>query len=264
MNRLIDTHSHIFTKEFAADVDDVVLRAVNSGVDTFILPNITLAGLSDQLRICERYPDRCYASIGLHPTELSPEFRNELSAMKALLDEDVRSGRKSFCGIGEVGLDLYWEQDSVRSQIEAFECQIEWAIEYGLPLMIHSRSAGQLLCDILDKYRNTGLRGVFHCFSGDADEVAALMEYDGFMFGIGGVVTYKKSLLPMSLPFIPRDRVVVETDSPYLSPVPFRGRRNEPSYMVKTVERISEIWGCTYEEVANVTTANACNLFGIQ
>ncbi len=264
MRRLIDTHSHIFLEEFAADIDDVVSRAAEVGVDTFVLPNITLSGLDDLLRLRERYPDRCYASIGLHPTELSSEFRENLSDMKDILDVDVRSGRRLFHGIGEVGLDLYWEQDSVREQIEAFECQIGWALEYDLPLMIHSRNAFQLLCDILDKYRDSGLRGVFHCFSGGSEEACRLMEYEGFMFGIGGAVTYKKSLLPVSLPLIPRERVVVETDCPYLSPVPFRGQRNEPAYMVRTVERIAEIWGCSSDEVADVTTVNACNLFGIQ
>ena len=264
VRRLIDTHSHIFLEEFAADVDDVVSRAADAGVDTFVLPNITLSGLEDLLVLRERYPDRCYASIGLHPTELSPEFRNDLSAMKGILDEDARSGRGLFHGIGEVGLDLYWEQDSVREQTEAFECQIRWALEYDLPLMVHSRNAFPLLCDILDKYRDSGLRGVFHCFSGGYEEACRLMEYEGFMFGIGGTVTYKKSLLPFSLPLIPRERVVVETDCPYLSPVPYRGSRNEPAYMVRTVEKIAGIWGCTSDEVAAVTTVNACNLFGVQ
>lgn len=264
MSRLIDTHSHIFLEEFRGDLDDVVTRAVNVGIDTFVMPNINMASVPDMLAVRDRYPEMCLASIGLHPTDLTEDFRSELSELKFLLDRDRSEGTGLFCGIGEVGLDLYWQQDNLRNQTEAFERQIEWALEYNLPLMIHARNAFEPLCAVLDRYCDSGLRGVFHCFSDGPEQAARLMEYDGFMFGIGGVVTYRKSPVPEALTVIPRDRIVVETDCPYLSPVPCRGRRNEPSYMAYTVARIAEVWGSDVPEVARASTANACNLFGIQ
>lgn len=264
MSRLIDTHSHIFVEEFADDLERVVQSALDVGVDTFVMPCIRLESLPDLLRVRERYPEHCYATIGLHPTELKEDFRTELDRMKAVLDRDRSEGVMLFHGIGEVGLDLYWEQDSLEMQLEAFERQIEWALEYGLPLLIHSRSAFEPLCRTMDKYRNTGLKGVFHCFSDGPDEALRLMEYEGFMFGIGGVSTFRKSPVPQALEVIPHDRVVLETDCPYLSPVPYRGRRNEPAFMVETARRVAQAWNCTFDEVAGVTVANACKLFRIQ
>ncbi len=264
MNRLIDTHSHIFLEEFKDDLDDVVTRAVNTGIDTFVMPNINLASVPEMLAVRNRYPYSCYASIGLHPTDLTDNFRSELQQLKSMLDRDRSDATGLFRGIGEVGLDLYWQQDNLLLQAEAFERQIEWALEYDLPLMIHARNAFVQLCGILDKYAGYGLRGVFHCFSDGPEQAARLMEYKGFMFGIGGVVTYRKSLVPDALALIPHDRIVVETDCPYLSPVPCRGHRNEPSFMAYTVARIADVWGCDASEVARESTANACNLFGIQ
>lgn len=264
MRRLIDTHSHIFLEEFAADLDEVVSRAMEAGVSDFILPSINLQTLADLLRVRNAYPGHCHAAIGLHPTELNDDWREELDRMKDLLDLDRRSGDNVFVGIGEVGLDLYWEQDDLKRQTDVFRCQIEWALEYDLPLMIHSRSAFSKLCEILDCYNGRGLRGVFHCFSDGVSEAGRLLGYEGFMFGIGGVSTFRKSSVPDALRMIPHDRVIVETDCPYLAPVPMRGHRNEPSFMVRTVEKIAEVWNCLPEEVADVTTANACSLFAIQ
>ncbi|MCQ2066558.1 MAG: TatD family hydrolase [Bacteroidaceae bacterium] len=265
MRRLIDTHSHIFTEEFGNDLDDVVKRAVEVGVDTFVMPNINLESVNDMLRVAAMYPGMCHACMGLHPTELKDDYREELAAMKRLLDADrSESGARAFCAVGESGLDLYWEQDDLKRQQEVFEEQIGWAIEYGLPLIIHARAAFEQLCSIMDIYRNTSLRGVFHCFSGGRDEALRLMEYQGFMFGIGGVSTYRKTDLGESLPVIPRDRIVTETDCPYLPPVPYRGSRNEPSYMIKTVEKLALAWGVTIDEAAEVTVSNARRLFGIQ
>ena len=265
MRRLIDTHSHIFLEEFSADLDEVVRRAADTGIDTFVMPNINLASFPDVMRVCGMYPDKCHATIGLHPTDLTDDFRTELDSLYEILKGNRREEwAQPICAIGEVGLDLYWEQDDLARQQEAFERQIEWALEFGLPLIIHSRSASGQLCEMLDKYRETPLRGVFHCFSGGADEALRLMEYPGFMFGIGGVLTYRKSELPLSLPLIPRDRVITETDCPYLSPVPFRGQRNEPSFMLKVVERMAELWQTSVDEVADVTSRNALRLFGIQ
>ena len=265
MRRLIDTHSHLFLEDFSADLTSVVERAAAVGVDTFIMPNINLASISDMMRVRDLYPGKCYASIGLHPTELSGEYKKELEQMYVLLKEDCAAGAdRRFYAIGEVGLDLYWEQDGLENQLDAFECQIKWALEFDLPVIVHARSAFEPLCGIMDKYRGSGLRGVFHCFSGGPSEAEKLMEYDGFMFGIGGVSTYRKSELHCSLPMIPRDRILTETDCPYLSPVPFRGRRNEPAFMSMVVSGLAEVWGTSADEVADVTSMNAVRLFRIQ
>lgn len=265
MKRLIDTHSHLFTDEFSGDLEDVVERALEAGVDTFVMPNINLASVPDLMRVTEMYPDRCHPAIGLHPTDLGSDFRNELGRLYDILLQDRSTdGKRLFCAIGEIGLDLYWEQDSLPDQMEAFETQLGWALESDLPVIIHFRSAMDPLCRVMDKFRDTSLRGVFHCFSGGAADAERLMAYDGFMFGIGGVLTYRKCELPSALPLIPHDRIIVETDCPYLPPVPYRGHRNEPSFITRTVERIAEIWGESSDSVADVTTANAVRLFGIQ
>lgn len=262
VKRLIDSHSHIFVQEFNNDLDAVVERARSVGVDTFLMPNINVESYTDVLRVCNCYPGYCHPMIGLHPTDLTENWKEDLDYLKALLDKD-RSGDCRIVGIGETGLDLYWEQDGLATQLAAFECQIEWALEYDLPLVIHSRSAFSELCAIMDRYAKTHLRGVFHCFSGGPDEAARLMEYKGFYFGIGGTVTYKKSVLPESLGLIPLTRVLTETDCPYLSPVPYRGSRNEPSYIIKVVEKLAGIYNLSVDEVAETTCQNAVNLFGI-
>ena len=173
--------------------------------------------------------------IGLHPEDLSDDPASQLSGLKEILDDDQKEGgAHRYIGIGEIGLDLYWDKSRLDDQIVAFREQIEWALQYDLPIVIHSRDSFTQLYEVMSDYRDKGPRGIFHCFSGSADEARALMEFSGFMFGIGGVLTYKKSILPSVLPLIPLERVVLETDCPYLSPVPFRGKRNEPSYIVNT------------------------------
>lgn len=263
MSRLIDTHSHLFVEEFSSDLPEVMERAQKAGVDTFVMPGINLLTLDDLLRVRQAYPDRCYAAIGLHPTEISEHYNDEMSQLKSILDAD-QNGDRLFRAIGEIGLDLYWEQDTLDRQTRVFVRQLGWALEYDLPVLIHSRNAFTPLCEILDGFRSEPLRGIFHCFSDGREEALRLMEYEGFMFGIGGVLTYRKSSLPEALKVIPRDRVVLETDCPYLAPVPNRGRRNEPSFMADTAGKLAEIWECPLEEVASQTTANACRLFGIQ
>ena len=189
---------------------------------------------------------------------------SQLSGLKAILDNDQKEGgAHRYIGIGEIGLDLYWDKSRLDDQIVAFREQIEWALQYDLPIVIHSRDSFTQLYEVMSDYRDKGLRGIFHCFSGSADEARALMEFGGFMFGIGGVLTYKKSTLPSVLPLIPMDRVVLETDCPYLSPVPFRGKRNEPSYIVNTAAVMAQVYGVSADEIAQVTSANACRLFGL-
>ncbi len=256
MIEFIDTHTHLFEPEFVEDRESVVQRAVEAGVKTLCLPCITEASLSRMEEMCAAFPGICYPMIGLHPTELGDDYQTVLDRMYKEL-----KGCDRYIAVGEVGLDLYWDDTRKNGQLDAFRQQIEWAAETGLPLAIHSRSAFDDLYRVMDDSRSKGLTGVFHCFSGDADEARKLLSFDGFCLGIGGVVTYKKSTLPSVLADVPLERVVLETDSPYLAPVPRRGKRNESSYIPFIAQKLAEIYGCSVEEVAAVTTENARRLF---
>ncbi|MBR6370374.1 MAG: TatD family hydrolase [Bacteroidaceae bacterium] len=262
MKRLIDTHCHVFAEEFRQDIHEVISRAVESGVEYLLLPNINNRSVVDMMGICDVWPDLCKPMIGLHPEDLEENFHSQLDELKRILDADRgKDGSCRFIGIGETGLDLYWDKERINDQIESFRIQLEWALQYDLPVSIHSRESFPQLLDILSDYRGRGLRGVFHCFSGSVEEAKVLLGFEGFMFGIGGIVTFRKSLLPEILPTIPLERVVLETDSPYLTPVPFRGKRNEPSFLTFISSRIAQIYGCSDDYVASVTSQNASNLF---
>ena len=256
MIEFVDTHTHIFTTEFDADRAGAVQRAKEAGVGTLCLPAINEQSLPALMALCDAYPGICHPMIGLHPTELGDDSNAVLDRMYGLLKADDR-----FIAIGEVGLDFYWDDTRKEEQKNVLRRQIEWALETELPLVIHSRSAFDELYAIMDEYRGRGLSGVFHCFSGTDDEARKLLSFDGFYLGIGGVVTYKKSTLPDVLKSVPLERVVLETDSPYLAPVPKRGRRNESAYVPYVADFLSTIYGCDVERIAAVTTQNARNLF---
>ena len=256
MIEFVDTHAHLFTTEFDADRVETVQRAIDVGVSTLCLPAINEESLKPLLDMCDSFPGVCYPMIGLHPTELGDDYDSVLGRMYSLLKSDDR-----FVAIGEVGLDFYWDDTKKREQKDVFCRQIEWALEMGLPLAIHSRSAFDELYAIMDSYRGRGLRGVFHCFSGSEDEACKLLSFDGFYLGIGGVVTYKKSILPEVLKSVPLERVVLETDSPYLAPVPKRGKRNECAYVPHIADFLSGLYGCSVEQIAALTTGNAKTLF---
>ena len=256
MNIFVDTHTHLFVEEFDADRDDAVRRAVEAGVTRLCLPCIKSSSVEPIMQMCAAYPGVCFPMIGLHPTDVDDNCAAELEALKRVLDS-----RDDIIAIGEVGVDLYWDTTFRDRQIEVFETQIAWARERGLPLVIHSRNAFDELYDTLTRCRGNELTGVFHCYSGDEEQLAQLARFEGFMFGIGGVVTYKKSNLPDILRLLPLERVLLETDSPYLAPVPHRGKRNESAYIPYIAERVAQIYGTTADEVAAVTTANAERLF---
>ena len=256
MIELVDTHTHLFVTEFDIDRADAVRRAVNAGVGTLCLPAINGESLPSLMAMCDEFPSVCHPMIGLHPTELGDDYEAVLDRMYDILKSDDR-----FVAIGEVGLDFYWDDTRKREQEEVFRRQIEWALETGLPLAIHSRSAFDELYAVMDDYRGRGLSGVFHCFSGSEEEALKLLSFDGFYLGIGGVVTYKKSTLPDVLKCVPLERVVLETDSPYLAPVPKRGKRNESAYVPYIADFLATLYGCSVEQVAAVTTANARKLF---
>ena len=256
MIEFVDTHTHLFVTEFDIDRADAVRRAVDAGVGTLCLPAINGESLPSLMAMCDEFPSVCHPMIGLHPTELGDDSEAVLDRMYDMLKSDDR-----FVAIGEVGLDFYWDDTRKREQEEVFRKQIEWALETGLPLAIHSRSAFDELYAVMDDYRGRGLGGVFHCFSGSEEEALKLLSFDGFYLGIGGVVTYKKSTLPDVLKCVPLERVVLETDSPYLAPVPKRGKRNESAYVPYIADFLAALYGCSVEQVAAVTTANARKLF---
>lgn len=257
MIAFIDTHTHLYAEEFDGDRDLAVLRAKEAGVTRMFMPNIDDTTVDDMLSLCASH-EGCYPIIGFHPTSVDANWKQRLSTVKSRLDSPQK-----FYGIGETGLDLYWDKTYRNEQMEAFDEQIHWALEKDLPLIVHCREAYPELFEVLAPYRETNLRGIFHSFTGTKDEAERLLEYSGFMLGINGVATFKKSTLPDILPDVPVDRIVLETDSPYLAPVPFRGKRNESAYLVKTAEKLSDIYGIPLETIARTTTENALRVFKI-
>lgn len=264
MRKLIDTHCHLYDEAFAEELPIVIERACEAGVEYMLMPAVNPQTIPNMLDVCDQWPQMCRPMIGLHPEDLATDWHSQLDSLKSILDHDHSpQGAHRFIGIGETGLDLYWDKSRLDEQIESFRTQIEWALEYDLPVVIHSRDSFEQLYNVISSYRDTALRGVFHCFSGTAEQASALMEFSGFMFGIGGTVTYKKSVVSSSLVTIPIERVLLETDSPYLPPVPHRGKRNEPSYMLHTAAMVAQLYGMALDEVAKLTTQNARRLFRI-
>lgn len=263
MCKIIDTHSHLFVSEFDENRAEVMCRAREAGIARVVMPNIDAASVAPMLQVCAEYPDYCFPTIGLHPTEVKEDYRQVLASMKALLDASAagKASHAPFVAVGEVGLDFYWDATYKQEQLAALEEQIAWALEYDLPIVIHSREAFAELYALFLHYKATPLRGVFHSFTGTADEAQALLEFPGFVLGVNGVVTFKKSTLPEALSKVPLSRLVVETDSPYLAPTPYRGKRNESAYVVRVVEKLAEIYQCPVELIAEQTYSNSCNLF---
>lgn len=234
---LIDTHSHLFLEEFSDDLPQVMERARQVGVSHIFMPNIDSTTIEPMLSVCADYPDLCYPMIGLHPTSVNESYEQELAIVRKHL-----SASHPFAAIGEIGLDLYWDKTYLKEQLYVFEKQIEWALEYNLPIVIHSREAFDHIYKVLEPYKNSPLTGIFHSFTGTSEEAAKLLEFDGFMLGINGVVTFKKSTLPEVLKSVPLERIVLETDSPYLTPVPNRGKRNESANVKDTFLKVVEIY----------------------
>lgn len=254
---MIDTHSHLFVEDFKDDLSQVINRAREAGVTKIFMPNIDDGSIDDLLSTCERYSDFCFPLMGLHPTSVGSDYKEKLK----IIESEYRKNHDIYVGIGEVGLDYYWDTSYRKEQIKAFKIQIEWALENNLPLIIHCRNAFDDLYDVLLPYKNSALRGIIHSFTGENEDAKKMLTFENFLFGINGVVTFKKSTLPDVLPLIPLDRIVLETDSPYLSPVPYRGKRNETSYIVKVAEKVSDIYGVKIEDVVSKTDKNAFKLF---
>lgn len=256
--RLIDSHSHLFLEEFAEDLPQVMARAREAGVTHIFMPNIDSTTIESLLSVCAAYKEFCFPMIGLHPTSVNENYKKELDIVAGQL-----ASSNGYVAIGEIGLDLYWDKTFLREQLLAFEKQVEWALEYHLPIVIHTREAFDYIYKVLQPYKETGLTGIFHSFTGTSEEAAKLLDFPGFMIGINGVVTFKKSQLPEVLKDVPLARIVLETDSPYLTPVPNRGKRNESARLKDTLIKVAEIYRESPEVVAEATSENALKVFGM-
>ena len=252
---MIDTHSHLYGHEFDDDRDEVIERARQAGIESIVLANCDLESLGQIIETCDRYPGYCQPTIGLHPGNINENYRQELDLLKNKIKDFP------FIAIGEIGLDLYWDKTFISEQIIAFEEQINWAIEYDLPIIIHVRDAFPEFHASMEKFKGKGLKGIVHCFSGNAEDAGKIFTYGDFYLGINGTVTYKKNPLAEELKKIGLERLVLETDAPYLSPVPYRGKRNESSYIPFVVEKLSDIFEVSNEKVIEITTKNAQNSF---
>lgn len=254
--KLYDTHTHLYLREYTDDIDAVMDRADAEGVTKFILPAIASTEVESMFALEQKFPGKCFAMAGLHPCSVKENYKEELDKVDKLLLE------RKFAAIGESGLDFYWDKTFMNEQYQSLNIQANWALQYKLPLILHTRNAMQETIDVIKSYNGKGLKGIFHCFSGTRQNANDIIEL-GFSLGIGGVVTFKNSGLADIVKDIDLAHIVLETDSPYLTPVPFRGKRNESSYLKYVVNKIAEIKNMTPEEVADITTANAEMIFGV-
>jgi TatD DNase family protein len=252
---VIDTHCHLYGEEFKDDIEAVISRAKNYGVNKFYLPAIDSEVIDAMLALENKYPGQCMAMMGLHPCSVKENYREELQIVQEWL------ARRDFVAIGEIGLDFYWDKTFTAQQYEAFELQMQWAVEKDRPIVIHTRNAMKETIDCVKPFSEKGLKGIFHCFGGNYSEAVQIIDM-GFYLGIGGVLTYKKSGLAEVMAQIGLKQVVLETDAPYLTPVPFRGKRNESSYLQYIIDQLAEINAVSAEEVAAITTANAEKILG--
>ena len=252
--QIIDTHIHIDGEEFENDRTEVIQRARQVGVMAMLVPAIDLNSTRKISELCAEMSDYLFPMGGLHPEEVKADYQTVIEQIKALQTD-------AWVAVGEVGLDFYWSRQFEQEQLEAFELQVQWACQRSLPLMIHCRKAQNEMVKIMRKYRDQLAGGVFHCFTGNAHEAEELLSFDGFALGIGGVLTFKKSHLPEVLASVPLERVVVETDAPYMAPVPMRGKRNESAFLVHVIERMAQSYNISAEEMAEITTCNARRIF---
>lgn len=253
---MIDTHTHLYSDEFDVDRNETIQRALDKGITQFYLPAIDSETHEKMLHLENEYPENMHAMMGLHPCSVKPDsWEKELQIVEEYL------GKRNFPAIGEIGIDLYWDQSTLDIQIQAFEKQIDWAIERDLPIVIHTRSSFEETFDVLERKKHPKLRGIFHCFSGDLEQAKHALNLN-FHLGIGGVVTFKNGKIDQFLSEIPLEKIVLETDSPYLAPVPFRGKRNESAYVELVAGKLVDIYGKSFQEIDAITTANAQKIFG--
>ena len=254
--QLIDTHAHLFISHFQKDVEQVIERAKKTGIIKIFNPNIDLTTIEAMLELEAKYPDYCLPMIGLHPVYHGENIEKEIYEIENWLT------RHKFFAIGEIGLDFYKGKDDKESQIQLFTHQVRLAKKFGLPIVIHIRKAFNEVFEVLNKENDENLKGIFHCFTGNIQQAEKIISYGGFKLGIGGVVTFKNSKLPKTLQHIDIQHIVLETDSPFLTPEPHRGKRNEPAYVKHVADKIAEIKNLSVEQVAEITTQNALEVFG--
>ncbi len=251
---LIDTHAHIYSYHFNDDLNEVITRSKNSGIEKIYMPNIDSESVESMMAVEEAYPNYCFAMMGLHPCSVKENYREELKVVEDWLS------KRSFKAVGEIGTDLYWDKTHIKEQEIAFNYQVDLALEHQLPIAIHCRESIDLTIDLVRKKQNGSLRGVFHCFTGDNEQAQKIIDL-GFYLGIGGVLTFKNSGLDKTIVNIDPKHLLLETDSPYLAPTPHRGKRNEPSFVANVNKKLSEILSTSETDIANITGQNALNLF---
>ncbi len=256
--QLIDTHTHLYEEQFNADRNSMIQRALEQEVQKMIIPNVDSTTIQPMLDLVQQYPKNIFAMMGLHPCYVKPEtYKSEL----AIVEKNLFQSTEKYVAVGEIGIDLYWDKSTLEIQKEAFELQCDWALARNLPIAIHSRDSTYVLLEILKK-RKKNPNGVFHCFTGSIEEANEIIKL-GFYLGIGGVVTYKNTHLRDTLKNIPLEKIVLETDAPYLPPVPYRGKRNESAYIKIMAETLCTVYEKSFDEIADITTSNAINLFKI-
>ena len=252
----IDTHTHLFASEFDNDIDIVIKNALDNGISKMLLPNIDSTTTTKMLQLCDRHPNNCYPMIGLHPCSIKKDnLEKEISHVEQMLSQN------KFIAVGEIGLDLYWDKSTLDLQKIAFESQIEIAKKYQLPIVIHVRDSFDEAIEIVERLNDDNLSGVFHCFTGNLEEAQRIINLNNFYLGIGGVVTFKNGGINKIINQVSLDRIILETDSPYLSPTPFRGKRNESKYLLNIAHKMAELYNIDIEDIAKKTTKNAIDLF---
>lgn len=253
----IDTHTHLYSSKFDSDRTERIEKAISDGIKHFYLPNIDASSIAGMKKLTEQFPNNCYAMMGLHPCSVNEKVEVELERVEQELNDN------NFIAVGEIGIDLYWDKSFIKEQEMAFRKQIQWAKNRELPIVIHCREAFDEILTIMDEENDEKMRGVFHCFTGDIDQAKHILNYGGFKLGIGGVVSFKNAGLDKVVSQLELENLVLETDSPYLAPVPFRGKRNESAYLVYIAEKLAEIFNVPLKEVAAITTEAAQEIFKI-
>ncbi|MDA3929958.1 MAG: TatD family hydrolase [Prolixibacteraceae bacterium] len=253
---LIDTHSHIYSEEFIGEREEVVQRSIDNGIEKIVLPNIDSSTIKMMLETSKQFENICFPMIGLHPTSVKEDFEEELEVVEYWLNKE------KFYGIGEVGIDLYWDDTFRKEQELVFTRQLKLAQKYNLPLSIHIRESFDIVYELVKKNRFDGMKGIFHCFTGNTAQAKSVIDL-GFKIGVGGIVTFKNSGIDKMVAQLKPDDIVLETDAPYLAPTPFRGKRNESSYLVYVLSKVSAIFGISENEMADLTTKTACTVFDI-
>jgi TatD DNase family protein len=251
----IDTHTHLYLPEFKAEIHALILSCIEQKIEKLFLPNIDKSTIDDLLSLSAKYPTVCYPMMGLHPCSVKENYSDELKAIEKSFDKN------KYIAVGEIGIDLYWDSSTLAIQKEAFITQINWAKKWKLPVVIHARNSFDEIFEVLDEYNDDTLSGVFHCFTGDELQAKKIIAYNNFKLGIGGVVTFKNAGLDNALSNIELKHLVLETDSPYLSPVPFRGKRNESTNLIYIAEKLATIYNCSLDKIAIETTKNALDVF---